>query len=128
MRRVAISLALPLCVLATPLAAQVAQNGSPADASRPPSAAKQPKVSKIHGYTRVDDYFWLRDKNNPAVRQYLEGENAYTAAMMKPTEPLQQRLYDEMVARVKQTDETAPYRKGDWVYWSRTIEGKQYSN
>ena len=72
--------------------------------------------------------FWLRDRANPAVRQYLEAENAYTAAIMKPTEQLQQRLYDEMVARVKQTDESAPYRKGNWIYSSRTTEGKQYAN
>ncbi|MEP7002890.1 MAG: S9 family peptidase, partial [bacterium] len=128
MRRLAISGALLLCIFGIPLTAQVAQTGSTAGAARPPVAAKQPKVSRIHGYTRTDDYFWLRDKTNPSVRQYLEAENAYTADVMKPTEQLQQRLYDEMVARIKQTDETAPYRKGDWVYWSRTTEGKQYSN
>jgi oligopeptidase B len=89
-------------------------------------AAKKPQVSKIHGNTRVDDYFWLRDKTNPAVKQYLEAENAYTAALMKPTEALQQKLYDEMVARIKQSDESVPYRRGDWLYWSKTTEGKQY--
>ena len=100
--------------------------GSAVGAVSPPATPKRPQVTRIHGYTRTDDYFWLRDKSNPEVKQYLEAQNAYTMAMMKPTEGLQQKLYDEMVARVQQSDETAPYRKGNWMYWTRTTEGKQY--
>ena len=58
--------------------------------------------------------------------KYLEAENAYTAAVMQPTEGLQKRLYDEMLARVKQTDQSVPYRNGAYVYYSRTVEGQQY--
>jgi oligopeptidase B len=112
---------LALLLLAAPAGAQVQAGTAP-----PPAAARRPQVTKIHGYTRTDDYFWLRDKTNPEVRQHLEAENAYTEALMKPTEALQKKLYDEMVARVKQSDESVPSRKGDWLYWSKTTEGKQY--
>lgn len=93
---------------------------------KPPVAAKQAHTTSIHGYTLNDDYFWLREKANPAVREYLEAENAYTEALMKPYEGLRQQLYDEMLKRIKQTDQSVPYRDGDWVYYSRTEEGKQY--
>lgn len=93
---------------------------------KPPVAAKQTKVTEIHGYKLNDDYFWLRDKKNPEVTKYLEAENAYTDAVMKPTEELQKKLYDEMLGRIKQTDQSVPYRYGDYVYYTRFEEGKQY--
>ena len=74
----------------------------------------------------MDDYFWLREKTNPEVAAYLEAENAYTDAVMKPTEPLQEALYREMLARIKETDVAVPYREGGYFYYSRTEEGKQY--
>jgi oligopeptidase B len=92
----------------------------------PPLASKEAHVTHIHGYTRSDDYFWLRKKGDPAVTAYLQAENAYTTAVMKPTEALQQSLYDEMLSHVKQTDLQVPYRYGDYYYYSRTVEGKQY--
>ena len=73
-----------------------------------------------------DDYFWLRDKPNPEVRAYLEQENAYTDAVMKPTEEFQKKLYAEMVGRIKETDVEVPYREGEYVYYTRTEAGKQY--
>ena len=91
-----------------------------------PTASKIPHVTEIHGQELVDDYFWLRDKNNPSVKAYLEAENAYTDAVMKPTEALQQKLYDEMVSRIKETDIDVPYRYGGYFYYSRTETGKQY--
>ena len=118
-------LATLITAFALPLSAQV-QSGTPAP--KPPVAAKQPTVTTLHGYTRTDDYFWIREKDNPVVRRHLEAENAYTESVMKPTESLQKALYDEMVGRIKQTDETVPYRNGDWLYWSRTTEGKQYAH
>ncbi len=92
----------------------------------PPAARKQAHETKIHGDTRVDNYFWLRDKKNPAVLAHLEAENAYTAAMMKHTEALQQKLYDELLSHVKETDLTLPVKRGEYYYYSRTEEGKQY--
>jgi oligopeptidase B len=92
----------------------------------PPIAPKTPKVDVLHGDRRVDDYFWLRDKTNPAVAAYLEAENAYTDTVMKPTEAFQEALYKEMLARIKETDESVPYLKGGYWYYSRTEQGKQY--
>src|SRR5215467_735888 len=91
-----------------------------------PITAKHPHVTTIHGITRTDDYFWLRKKGDSEVVQHLEAENAYTQAVMKPTEGLQTAIYDEMLKRIKQTDTTASHREGDYHYSSRTEEGKQY--
>jgi oligopeptidase B len=93
---------------------------------KPPKAKLIPKTTKIHGDTLVDNYFWMREKSNPEVIAYLEAENAYTDAVMKPTESFQQSLYKEILGRIKQTDLTVPYREGDYYYYSRTVEGKQY--
>lgn len=92
----------------------------------PPVAPKVPHLTEVHGERRVDDYFWLRDKTRPEVKAYLEAENAYTDAVMKPTEAFQQALYREMLARIKETDENVPCRKGGCFYYSRTEQGKQY--
>jgi oligopeptidase B len=95
-------------------------------AAVPPVARKVPKVDTVHGDRRQDDYFWLRDKANPEVAAYLEAENAYTDAVLKPTEAFQDALYKEMLGRIKETDEDVPYRKGGFFYYSRTETGKQY--
>jgi len=92
----------------------------------PPIAEKQPKTITVHGDSRIDDYFWLRDKTNPKVIDYLKAEDAYAEATMKPTVPLQDALFKEMVGHIKETDDTAPYRRGDYFYYSRTIAGQQY--
>ncbi len=92
----------------------------------PPAAKRVPKVTVVHGERRVDDYHWLRNKASPSVRAYLRSENAYTAAMMKPSEGLQKKLYKEMLARIKETDTDVPYREGAYYYYSRTEKGKQY--
>jgi oligopeptidase B len=93
---------------------------------KPPVAKKVPKSVTMFGDTRTDDYGWIRDKANPETIAYLEAENAYTAAFMKGTEALQQKLYDEILGHIKQTDTQVPYRKGDYLYYTRTVEGKQY--
>ena len=92
----------------------------------PPVAKKVPKVTEIHGRKLVDNYFWLRDKTNPEVKAYLEAENAYTDAVMRATEPLQRKLYDEMLGRIKETDVEVPYQDGGYFYYSRTEAGQQY--
>jgi oligopeptidase B len=93
----------------------------------PPVAKKVPKATEINGRELVDNYFWLRDKQNPEVAAYLQAENAYTDAVMKPTEVLQKKLYDEMLSRIKETDVEVPYKEGNYFYYSRTEAGKQYS-
>ncbi len=92
----------------------------------PPIAPKRPEILSAHGDQRVDDYYWLRDRANPAVLAYLEAENAYTKAMMSHTESLQTALYNEMLGRIQETDLSVPYRKGDFYYYSRTETGKAY--
>ena len=105
-----------------PLRAADTTSSTPA----PPVAKKTPRVTEINGRKLVDNYFWLREKNNPEVKAYLEAENAYTDVVTKPTEPLQKKLYDEMLSRIKETDVDVPYKDGGSFYYSRTEAGKQY--
>ena len=104
----------------------LAQSNGGAGAPQPPMAEKKTKTTNIHGVTLVDDYFWLREKTNPAVMSHLKAEDAYTDTVMKPTAPLQEKLYNEMLSHIKQTDKNVPYRWGNYFYYSRTEEGKQY--
>src|SRR6267142_773979 len=87
---------------------------------------KAPKTTEINGRKMVDNYFWLREKQNPDVKAYLDAENVYTDAVMKPTEGLQKKLYDEMLSRIKETDVEVPYKEGGYFYYLRTEAGKQY--
>lgn len=93
---------------------------------KPPVAKKETKLTKIHGLELKDDYFWLRNKKNPEVIKYLEAENAYTEAAMKAHQPFVDNLYKEMLGRIKQTDLSVPYKLGEYWYYTKTEEGKQY--
>ena len=92
----------------------------------PPVAPVRPHREVRHGETVVDNYFWLREKSNPEVVRYLEAENAYTEATTKDVKPFADALYQEMLGRIKQTDLSVPVRRGDYLYYSRTVEGLQY--
>ena len=92
----------------------------------PPVAKKVPVAMTKFGDRRVDNYFWLREKADPAVIDHLEAENAYTDAVTKPLEGFRDRLYKEMLARIKETDESVPYRRHGWWYYTREVEGLQY--
>ncbi|MEO8191988.1 MAG: S9 family peptidase [Acidobacteriota bacterium] len=96
------------------------------EAPKPPMAKKLGRMETLHGEERKDEYFWLRERKSPEVHAYLDAENAYTDGVMKDTAGLQQKLYAEMLGRIKETDLSVPYRKGDFFYYSRTEEGKQY--
>ncbi|WNG42724.1 S9 family peptidase [Archangium minus] len=133
MRFFSLSLAALLALVACSTTPAVAPASAPGVAAAPAPSGPVPPVARrvphpvtLHGDTRQDDYFWLREKENPEVRAYLEAEAAYTAAVMKPTEALQRKLYEEMLGRIQQTDLSVPYRKGGSLYYSRTEEGKQY--
>ncbi len=128
MKRFSLWLALPalFSLLNLNLIAQT-NNAMTTGTLTPPSAKRAPKKTEIHGETLVDDYFWMREKTNPDVTAYLEAENAYTDSVMKPTAGLQEKLYKEMLGRIKQTDTQVPYRENGYFYYSRTIEGQQYS-
>jgi len=92
-----------------------------------PIARRDPTPTTLHGITLQDDYRWMRDKDSPEVLAYLTAENAWTAAAMAPTAALQAKLYAEMLSHIKETDESVPYRLGNWFYSTRTVEGSQYS-
>jgi oligopeptidase B len=111
-----------LLSLALPLASQAAVSENLV----PPVAPKKPKVMTKFGDRRVDNYFWLRDKSDPAVTQYLDAENRYTDAVMKPLEGFRASLYAEILGRVKETDESVPYRRHGYWYYQREVEGLQY--
>jgi oligopeptidase B len=91
-----------------------------------PVAKKIPKVDTIHGDIRQDNYFWLREKDNPDVLAYLRAENAYTDEVTAGSKAFQESLYQEMLARIKEDDSSVPYRRGGHFYYSRTEKGKQY--
>ncbi len=93
---------------------------------QPPTARRQETVTTIHGHQLADDYGWLREKTSPEVIAFLELENAYTRATMKPTEELQAKLYSEMLSHIKESDTSVPFRDGYYFYYSRTEQGAQY--
>ena len=107
----AVAAAAPACAQTTPL---------------PPVAPTQNHAVKWHGQPVSDPWYWLRDKDSPPVLAYLKAENAYTEAMTAGLAPLSSRLYDEMLGRIQQTDLDVPVRRGNWTYYSRTVEGQQY--
>ena len=95
--------------------------------STPPAARKDHRETTLHGVTLIDDYAWLRDKDSSEVTAYLAAENTYANQLTADLGTLRDELYGEMLSHIKQTDESAPYREGDWWYYVRTEEGKQYS-
>ena len=95
-------------------------------ASTPPMAKKIPKELSLHGHTRIDDYYWLRERDNPEVTAYLKEENDYAKKVMADTEDLQEKLIDEFLHREKQKDLSIPYRIGDYFYYERFEQGSEY--
>jgi oligopeptidase B len=95
-------------------------------ATTAPTAEKRPQTLELHGDSRVDDYYWLRERENPEVIAYLEAENAHTETTLEPFNGLQGILFDEMKSRIKQEDQSAPYRRGEYFYYVRYEEGNEY--
>jgi oligopeptidase B len=126
MKKLAPLFALPLALFVLCGEPAAAQTMNSMNTPAAPAAKKVPKETKIHGETIVDPYFWMREKTSPEVVSYLEAENAYADAYMKPTAALQEKLYKEMLGRIKQTDTQVPYRENGYLYYTRTVEGKQY--
>lgn len=91
-----------------------------------PTAPKRPYEITQHGYTRIDNYYWMRDRTDPEVLKYLHAENDYLEEIMGHTKSLQESLYTEMKGRLKETDCTVPEKRGEYYYYSRTEAGKQY--
>jgi len=93
----------------------------------PPVAKKITKELAIHGDTRIDNYYWMNDRENPEVIAHLEAENAYKDEVMQHTEPLQEKLYEEIKSKIKQEDESVPHKKKGYFYYTRTIPEKEYN-
>ena len=113
--------------LLTALAFAMTANAS--DLPTPPDVEKKPHVVKApHGAERRDEYYWLRDdkRKDADMLGYLKAENAYADALLAPLKPVQDQLYDEIVARIKQDDASVPYRERGWWYYSRFEQGKDY--
>ena len=91
-----------------------------------PIAPKQPKEITQHGQTRIDNYFWLRYKEDPEVLKYLHAEQDYLEEVTQHTKPLQETLFQEMKGRIKEDDASAPEKDGDYFYYTRYEPGKQY--
>ena len=94
--------------------------------ARTPVAPRETRDVSVHGDPRSDDYFWLRDRDDPRTLAYLQAENAYADAWLAPHAELKEKLYQEMLSRIQQDDDSVPMRKGDWWYSTRTRRGEQY--
>ncbi len=92
----------------------------------PPVSKKGTKVYTEHGHQRVDDYYWMNNPADPNVIDHLKAENTYVEAYMKPTEPLQKKIYNELIARIPPKDQSLPTKRKGYWYYSRFEEGKQY--
>ena len=92
----------------------------------PPDAHSNPKELTLHGHTRLDPYFWLNQREDPKVVEYLKAENTYRETVMKESEELQEHLYQEIIGRIKQQDESVPYKDNGYFYYVRYEEGKEY--
>ena len=92
----------------------------------PPMATIIPRRLEAHDHVRIDNYYWLNERENPDVIEYLEAENAYTEAMMEHLEPMQEALFEEIKGRIKENDESVPYRLDEYFYYNRFEEGQEY--
>jgi oligopeptidase B len=115
-------LATSMIIAATPAVLTAQSQSEPT----PPVAKVTPQELVAHGHVRIDDYFWLRERDDPEVIAYLEAENAYTAAVTAHTEAFQEALFEEIKGRVKETDESVPYKLDDYWYYTKWQEGREY--
>ena len=95
--------------------------------ARPPRTARRPVTLHRHGHRRVDPYFWLRERDDPAVLEHLASENAYVSAVLADTETLQQTLFDEIRGRMADDKSSPPVRDRGYWYWSRYAAGAEYA-
>ncbi len=93
---------------------------------KPPVCPQREHTLTLHGHTRYDPFFWLNERNNPEVMAYIQAENEYCEAMLAHTKPLQERLFAEMKGRIKEQDETLPYKRDDYYYYLRYDTGNEY--
>ena len=93
----------------------------------PPLAKRVPHQLVCHGHVRIDEYYWLKDRDNPEVLAYLEAENEYATALRSHVRDLEKTLFEEIKGRIQQTDLSVPFKLGDYLYYQRYEEGKEYA-
>src|SRR5262245_36996261 len=98
----------------------------PAPGPRPPVARIEPTPLKGTGHDRIDNYYWLEHRESPEVLTYLKAENAYAESILAPNQPLEKKLYQEIVGRLKPDDATVPYKLGGYFYYTRYEKGGEY--
>jgi len=118
--------ALSLIIVAAVMFSCSAPQKKSTEEVEPPDVEKRPKELTLHGDTRTDNYYWLNQRDNPEVIEYLKAENAYKEKMMKHTEKLQKKLYKEIVGRIKKTDRSVPYLDNGYYYYHRYEKGEEY--
>lgn len=91
-----------------------------------PRAAERPHEITTHGHTRIDKYYWLKERENPEVIDYLNSENEYLEKVMAPVKGLRETLFTEMKGRIREDDESVPYREGSYLYYTRFVTGGEY--
>jgi oligopeptidase B len=132
-KRLAVAGSLVLATLLALASCTTGHTSRPAAPPPPPSTSPAPPAAMVvphrlekHGDVRVDDYYWLENREDPKVIAYLQAENAYTDAVMKHTEPLQAKLFGEITGRLKQDDSSVPFRQDGYYYYTRFVAGKEY--
>jgi oligopeptidase B len=93
----------------------------------PPRAKQVPHRLERHGHVRIDEYYWLNNRDNPEVLDYLQAENEYAAALRSHVRDLERTLFEEITGRIQQTDLSVPFKLGDYLYYTRFEEGKEYA-
>ena len=126
MRLTLLPAAALLVVMSAPATAQEPAEPGFGDRPTPPSAEKRPRELTAHGDTRVDEYYWLNDREDPGVIAYLQAENAYKDSLLADQADLRERLFDEIVARIKPDDESVPYMDNGYLYSQRYAEGQEH--
>jgi oligopeptidase B len=117
---------LPLSLMTVACSQEQAGQEAQEELMPPPTAKIIPFELEKHGDVRVDEYYWLRERENPEVIAYLEAENEYTEAVMAGTKDLREKLFEEIKGRIKQTDLSVPFKLDDYFYYTKTEEGKEY--
>ena len=114
---------IPVCLA---FILQTCNNHNSTNNMKAPVAEKIKKELVFQGHVRTDNYFWLNERDNPKVLQYLKAENRYEDYIMRDTRKLQEKVYKEIVGRIKQTDMSVPYFENGYYYYTRYEDGKEY--
>lgn len=126
MKRTCFTFIITLTLFSMTQAQPTSPTASPSSSIAAPKAAIKPKELVIHGHKRIDNYYYLNERENPEVINYLNAENAYLEQVLAPVKDLREKLFEELKGRVKQQDESVPYKEGAYYYYTRFVTGGEY--